>query len=289
MENKIAEEDSSNMTFEEFLESSPPSNNCNVIKISETQQNAMGQTIHFLRMPEIQLHCSENTCNGTRFFRPVRDPRQRFGINEKILLFLSFACSNCQKSIRTFAIGVKLKANNGDAEIFKFGENPPFGPPTSPRLISMIGPLRDIFLKGRRCENQGLGIGAFVYYRRVVETQKNRILTEIIKVSEKYSISKENLDILAEAIKEIQFSKSIEMVKDSIPQVLLINGYNPLMLLHSALSKGVHELTDEECLEIAGSIRVVLSELSERIAQALKDEAELKHALTNLNKLNQKP
>ena len=37
-------------------------------------------------------------------------------------------------------------------------------------------------MKGRRCGNLGLGIGAFVYYRRVVENQKSRILDEIIKV-----------------------------------------------------------------------------------------------------------
>ena len=43
-----------------------------------------------------------------------------------------------------------------------------------------------------------------------------------------------------------------------------------------------HERTDEECLELASSIRVVLAELAERLAQALKDEAELNRALGRL-------
>jgi hypothetical protein len=38
---------------------------------------------------------------------------------------------------------------------------------------------------GRRAENQGMGIGAFAYYRRVVENQKNRIIAEIKRVAEK--------------------------------------------------------------------------------------------------------
>jgi hypothetical protein len=67
-------------------------------------------------------------------------------------------------------------------ECYKLGELPVYGPPTPARLISLIGPDREIFLKGRRCGNLGLGIGAFVYYRRVVENQKSRILDEIIKV-----------------------------------------------------------------------------------------------------------
>jgi hypothetical protein len=54
------------------------------------------------------------------------------------------------------------------------------------------------------------------------------------------------------------------------------------LLLHSALSEGVHSLSDEQCLELASSVRIVLGELSERLSQALKDEAELSKALGTL-------
>ena len=165
---------------------------------------------------------------------------------------------------------------------YKLGELPPFGPPTPSRLIKLIGPDREIFLKGRRCENQGLGIGAFVYYRRVIESQKNRILDEILKVAKKLNATPESISELENARTETQFSKALSSVKTAIPQSLLINGHNPLLLLHSALSEGVHELSDEECLEIASSVRIVLVELSDRLAQALKDEVELNHALNKL-------
>jgi anti-sigma regulatory factor (Ser/Thr protein kinase) len=59
------------------------------------------------------------------------------------------------------------------------------------------------------------------------------------------------------------------------------------LLLHDALSDGIHEFTDEECLKLARSIRVVLIELAERISTALKEEAELKTAVSEL--LNRKP
>jgi len=54
------------------------------------------------------------------------------------------------------------------------------------------------------------------------------------------------------------------------------------LLLHRALSEGVHALTDGQCLELAGSVRIVIGELSERLSQALKDEAELTKALSTL-------
>jgi hypothetical protein len=142
-----------------------------------------------------------------------------------------------------------------------------------------------LFLRGRRCENQGLGIGAFVYYRRVVEDQKNRILAEIIKVAQTISAPPEAIVALEGAQKEHQFSKAIDSVKDAIPQRLLIDGQNPLALLHAALSKGLHNRSDEMCLEVATDIRLILAELAELLGHALKDERELKEAVARLRKL----
>jgi hypothetical protein len=76
----------------------------------------------------------------------------------------------------------------------------------------------------------------------------------------------------------------VTSVKLAIPQILLINGANPLTLLHSALSAGVHDFSDERCLEMAQDVRVVLAELSERLSQAIKDEAELTTAVSRLMK-----
>ncbi len=73
-------------------------------------------------------------------------------------------------------------------------------------------------------------------------------------------------------------------MKDAIPESLRIRGHNPLTLLHPALSEGLHDKSDAECLELATSIRVVLTELADRISQALKDEAELTSAVTRLLK-----
>jgi hypothetical protein len=74
----------------------------------------------------------------------------------------------------------------------------------------------------------------------------------------------------------------LESVKDAMPETLKISGHNPLTILHKALSEGIHARTDEQCLQSAMAIRVVLVELAERIGQALKDETELQAAVTRL-------
>jgi hypothetical protein len=127
-----------------------------------------------------------------------------------------------------------------------------------------------------------LGIGDFSYYRRVVENHKDQLFDEVIKVAQK--VAPETVEALLAAKGQHQFLNALESVKDAIPQALLINGHNPLLLLHSALSDGLHARSDEECLQSAHDVRMVLSDLVERMGQALKDEAELAAAVARLTR-----
>lgn len=267
-------EKSNGMMFSDFLEKTPPTERAFINEIIKTDHDTYNR---HLDRPQIQLHCTSKVCNGERFFvsnRPVRIS------SDNRYYYLEYFCANCRSSYKVFSLMVEVVDNQPSAFCSKLGEFPLYGPPTPSRLIKLIGPDRETFLKGRRCENQGLGIGAFIYYRRVVENQKDRILDEIIKVSEKMPNSIAVVETLNQAKSETQFSKSLKNVK--VPDTLLVNGHNPLTLLHSALSQGLHTQSDEECLEIASSVRIMLIELSDRIDQALKDEEGLKRAITKL-------
>ncbi len=268
------------LSLADFLESIPPNQRIQISDLSTTQFLGSGPR-YVINLQELQLHCPEETCNGIRFFR-CTESAPTISENAFKFFYLHYQCSNCQKTTKVFSLAARKNEHTYSGECYKFGELPPFGPPTPARLLQLIGPDRDTFLKGRRCENQGLGIGAFTYYRRVVENQKNRILGEIIKVSEKIGTKPDAIKALNAAIAETQFSKALAIAKDAIPESLLINGQNPLLLLHGALSDGIHNRSDEECLEIASSVRIILAELSERLSQALKDEAELTKALSTL-------
>jgi hypothetical protein len=269
------------MAFVEFLEGVPPGVFRKVKDLRAMRYNKeTGGRDGVLVTPPLLLHCPSDECNGDRVFRATDSPE--IGVGPGLAnIFIDYMCGNCRQSTKTFALRTGF-AGLGDAPgiCFKFGETPSFGPPTPTRLLRLFGSDREMFLKGRRCENQGLGIGAFTYYRRIVENHKNQILDEIIKVAAK--VAPGMVQMLEDAKTENQFLKSIDSVKHSIPQSLLINGHNPLMLLHSALSEGLHAQTDEQCLELAQAVRVVPAELAERIGQALKDEAELNAAITRL-------
>ena len=275
-----AEESKTQKQFSGFLESTPPYSEENISDLVKVTQHAAG-TSYLLALPQIRLHCDDEACQGLRFFE--YQGSQTWLSDEKwVNEFVRYVCRNCDESVKIFSLAVRRRGVTGAGLAMKYGELPAFGPPTPPRVITLIGPDREMFLRGRRAENLGFGIGSFAYYRRVVENQKSRIIHEIAKASAKLGASPEMLAQLAEAEKETQFSKAIDQIKVGIPAALLIHDHNPLTLLHTALSEGLHEHTDEECLEIAQEIRLILTELAERISQALKEEAELKDAVSRL-------
>jgi hypothetical protein len=270
------------VSFREFLERVPPGTLSQIADLGGSKSYPPnGGALVSLLLPEVSLHCdTESTCAGERVYKTSF--AKELTKNETHLAFVTYVCKNCSKTVKTFALWISLGDDLKSGTAYKYGEFPVFGPPTPARVISLIGPQRELFLKGRRAENQGMGIAAFAYYRRVIEDQKERIFDEVIKVCRRLSAGQPVIDELTKAKTETQFSKAVDAVKLGIPQALFINGHNPLTLLHAALSEGIHAQTDEECLEIATSIRLIMAELAERMGQALKDEAELSAAVKRL-------
>jgi hypothetical protein len=266
-------------SLEEFLTTCPPNKSIEITFSARRYHGTYG-LLNYLSLPNIELHCDHEKCNGIRLYECTnRDISVELGSTNSY--FISYRCKNCESTVRLFAIIIQYDTVSTGKAI-KLGERPPFGPHLSSKVISLIGPDRELFLSGWRAENQGMGIGAFAYYRRVVENQKNRILDGIIKVAEKLKTPSSTIDSLIHAKEITQFSKSVEEIKGALPDILLIDGHNPLTLLHNALSGGLHELPDDKCLELARAIRLLLTELADRISQVLKDHAELSSALSQL-------
>lgn len=263
--------------WSEFLSSLPPGSSGRIPDLV----GDYGVPVVKIAAPDLLLHCNSDICRGERIFAATDTPSGH--LHRLTRAFLVYSCRNCGKTQRIYALLVRPDGEyKSSGMAIKIGEWPPFGPPTAARVISIVGPDRDLFLKGRRAENQALGVGAFAYYRRVIENQRGRLLAEIIRVANRMGAKSESVAALEAAAKEQQFSKSIDLAKDAIPEALLIDGHNPLLLLHRALSVGLHDLSDDECLARARAIRVVLVELAERIGQVLKDTAELKEAIAHL-------
>jgi hypothetical protein len=240
-----------------------------------------GRTI--LKWPASEFYCHK--CDGIRYADPDRSTIS-FGHETDVERneFCNYHCRNCRTFLKRFAIAVYSPPADaeGMGSIVKLGEMPLFGPHVPANVSELLGKDIEQFRKGLRAESQGLGIAAAAYYRRVVENQRTHLFDQTILAAESVNADVKMIERLRYLRDHWRFQQSIDEIKDCIPQILLIEGQNPLELLHPVLSDSIHDRTDDEALEIASEIRLVLINLAERIALAKTQSNELKQAVAKL-------
>jgi hypothetical protein len=235
-------------------------------------------------MAAVELYCPNVKCGGLRFADPKSRSDVDFsGYDQEKYLWCAYICRNCQTFLKLYAIAVSSPSGDEQSgSALKVGEYPLFGPYLPAGVTELLGTDADYFLKGVRSEAQGLGIAAFAYYRRVVESQRTHIFDEIISAADHVGADVAMIERLKHLRQHWRFQQSVDELKGCLPQILLIDGQNPLELLHPVLSDSIHDRTEEEALEIASEIRLVLINLAERIALAKTQSAELKQAVEKL-------
>jgi len=134
--------------------------------------------------------------------------------------------------------------------MMKVGQYPPWSIEPSKDLKDVLGEHESTYKKGTICESQGYGIGAFAYYRRIVENIIAQMLADIATL-----IDPDKRDTYEAALASVSASivaaEKINVVKDMLPANLRPGGINPLATLHDALSVGIHTLDDEDCMTIS--------------------------------------
>lgn len=116
----------------------------------------------------------------------------------------------------------------------------------------------------------GLGIGSFVYLRRIFE-----YLIETVHEEAKKTMDWDENTYYSSRVEE---------------KVLLLKAYLPPLLIESrkvyfVLSKGIHELSEDECKSYFDPLKIIVELiLDQRIAQIerLKKEKEAKNGLSKI-------
>lgn len=281
-------------TLKAILQDLPPGMYFDVLEVVYDAHGGVfsDKKIKALTTPDLHMHCDSTQCNGIRLFEynlfPMHYEYREIegGDTSYEHVYIEYLCQNCKENVKSFAIMIIRVHDDGKtADIIKMGEFPFYGPTVPSKLISLIGPDRELFIKGLKCESQQLGIAAFSYYRRVIENQRDRIIDKISDALSKIGTDNDVLVLLSNLKNQRQFKTSVDELKPHLPESLLIEGHNPLALLHRSLSIGLHELSDEDCLSYAHSIRIVLAELAVKLKLLLSNKNELKGAINILNKL----
>jgi hypothetical protein len=270
------------ISLADFLENVPPYEERAVSEFARSVSEGWAW-LH----PTLSLFCPAPSCGRVQKFassalRPTQwEPGKSI---QPMHVLVTYSCKNCSVTDKTYVVRILTQrfGHGAGGDLVKIGEFPPFGPPLPARLQRLVQSERDFLLKGFRSENRGFGIGAFAYYRRVVEDGKNQLIDQVVKACETIPGAANFIPVLKNAREETQFSKAVGKIGEAIPDALKIEGHNPLTLLHRALSRDLHSATDDECLAAANSIRVVLAEFAERMSYITREKSELRTAVSKL-------
>ena len=212
-------------------------------------------TIGKIPKPKINMFCE--VCDSEQTFimnNDYWDDMNRLNIPVDNLCDLTrYLCVGCDTFHRYFLIKISRNLDS----IMKVGQYPPRDISMDKNTEKSLKDHAAIFKKGLICESQGYGIGAYAYYRRIVELIIDELLDSIsdLIVDEDKTKYQKALDD-TKSVNNAQ--QKIELVKDLLPPILRPNGMNPLSVLHNNLSCGLHKENDEECLRLAEEVRGVL-------------------------------
>lgn len=236
--------------------------------------------------PAINLFC-EN-CGIERTFNPAS--RELFRIGNSDLKYIIYNCAACKFKF-TFILyeGCEYEENEAhDPYIMKIGQWPTWLPRIDRRLQKLLGDNLDNYKKGLYCEHEGFGIGAFAYYRRIIEDGINDLLDALYEMFTEEEKEKYKNDMKKAKIERIA-DKKIEIVKEILPSHLRPGGVNPLARLHSSLSAGLHSGSEKECLQTATDIRLSLEFLLKGIVEIRKEKIDYHKAVIKLEERCAKP
>jgi hypothetical protein len=222
-------------------------------------------TLDNIPRPPINMTC-EN-CDSVQTFNMVNKYYDGFPYanyaSADTKLRLVYQCQSCRSFTRQFQIYVSPSLDY----CYKFGQYPEWEIKMDKNLERILGKHSKTFRKGLVCESQGYGIGAFAYYRRITEEIIDELLdsiTDLIETDNK----EQYLEALEKTKKTRVTQEKIDLIKDLLPSILRPNGMNPLGVLHSELSEGIHAESDESCLENASHIKNILTFLINQIIQS---------------------
>lgn len=161
--------------------------------------------------------------------------------------------------------------------IIKIGQYPSFGDLALPELTKYSAVLdKQIlgeFKRGIGLASHDVGIGAFVYLRRVFE----------YLLEEAHQTARGTTGWDEESYIKSRISEKIRILREYLPIFLV---QNPI--IYSLLSKGLHELTEQECLEHFDALRICIEIILDEKVESRQKAAKQKQAELTLQAISQK-
>lgn len=259
----MAEKESDKQEFDQLPS---PQDFCLTVPIYERFRYNKEQSNPFFELEHFKgtLDCYCHGCGRHTVFNRMDEPKYREHHHRINYIFvLRFSCSRDQKHQACFIF------HSHDGILQKIGQYPSLADIAVPDLQKYRPILGDeTFRELSRAvglASHGVGVGAFVYLRRIFEG--------LIEKAQQEAATEQNWD--ESSFENSRMDEKIAMLKQHLPRFLVDN-----RSLYGIMSIGVHTLSEAKCLEAFPIVRVgielMLDEHLERHAREKKIAAATK-------------
>jgi hypothetical protein len=195
-----------------------------------------------------------------------------------------FSCRNCGAM---FGVWFLASTQGGQLSLTKYGQHPPPERNPSKALAAALGEdYTDFWRSGMTLRNNGYGIGALIYFRRIVEGMTNDLLEGLAVAMEAGN------DPAAEvarvrALKEakVSFDKKMESAAKMLPGHLRPGNVNPVQAMFDVVSESLHNHTDAECCDLVDALAEAMTLLLAKLNTYIEETKALKEAAHKVERL----
>ena len=124
----------------------------------------------------------------------------------------------------------------------------------------------DEYSKALGLFSHGIGVGSFVYLRRIIENL----------VFDKYREVAKDIGVTEEDFKKYSFDEKIKALKDYLPEILVKNSS-----VYGIISKGIHNLSEEDCKEMFPVLQLGIEAILDHVINE-KERREKEKKFTSL-------
>lgn len=167
---------------------------------------------------------------------------------------LTFRCT--RESQHLYYFDLLVTSNT----MIKIGQYPSYADITivdTKKYESVLGERYREYKRALGLFSHGIGIGSFVYLRRIIELLVNDTFNDV----------NDDIDLDRSCFQQMRFIDKIYALKDYLPSILVRHRN-----LYGIISKGVHELSEAECLEMFPNIKSGIELILNELIQKKEDE-----------------
>jgi hypothetical protein len=185
-----------------------------------------------------------------------------------------YKCQGCGRHFHCLLlIEFKNHSVGRAGSVQKVGQLPAFDIRVPQNLRDRISPESvSYYSRAQICLNHSYGIAACTYLRRVLADEINPLLKMNCEIKKAEGSDAKELKRFEDAIAAKVFDEKIRLISQGLPDSIEVPGNNPVLLAYRQLSHGLHNLSDQECVDVARRVCSILL----RLLVGLREEQESK-------------